>query len=422
MDQIVKTINPDTLVQHIDITADSWRLDTADDDLAVTLAGPGGFLGQTITITKFDADNEASVTPLNGLIGGESSYTFTSPSSITIQSDGQFGDNGNWEIIATTNVAISPDLIIGAGQSITYSAEEYDGTGSFQPIGPDLNLDAAAGSSTDPKYIAVIMGNVLGATLSKTKTYIGALIGKYSITGTRGSTYPQGAVIGEVADGVTTADGSFVAVLGGDSELTTANAAYGVDNQNSTPNSGFAYGLDLYKATHDGYPAIAYRTGNIRFSDQSVQNTGTDILKSYLATTVTYNNTAALAATALSVTVVASGKYAISLVVHSTSAVKALLLDFGGTATATNFIGEWMAWETPIDIGTPTAGVGERVTTAGADFNPSALDTKSAYFTFNGSVEINAAGTFLLRGAQNLADVSNTTILRGSTLILTRMA
>lgn len=271
MDQTVKTIDADTLNQHIDVTADSWQLDTADDDLDITLGGPGGFLGVTITITKIVADNEAVVTPLNGLIGGESSYTFTAVGSITIQSDGQFGAAGNWNIVSTSNVSLSPDLVIQAGDSITYSSEEYAGTGSFQPIGPDLNLDPDAGSSTDPKYIAVIMGNIIGDALSKTKTYIGALIGKLSITGTNASSYPRAAVIAEVGDGVTAADGGFVSVLGGDSALTTANAAYGVDNQNSTPNSGFAYGIDLSKATHDGYPAMAYRTGDIRFSNGTVQ-------------------------------------------------------------------------------------------------------------------------------------------------------
>lgn len=146
------------------------------------------------------------------------------------------------------------------------------------------------------------------------------------------------------------------------------------------------------------------------------------VARSYLAATVTYNNTAALANTALSVTVEAGEKYTIELVIHSDNVTRALNLDFGGTATITNFIGEWHA----IRENDPTTGattVAMRVTAAGTDFSLSSqLDAVAAFITFRGSVEVNAAGTFLLRGAQAVAHASNTTILRGSTLILTKIS
>ena len=142
-------------------------------------------------------------------------------------------------------------------------------------------------------------------------------------------------------------------------------------------------------------------------------------LVSYLATTVTYNANAVLADTALSVTVAAGGKYAINLVVHSTSAVKALLMDFGGTATMTSFIGEWEGQLT-FD---PTTYKDLGVTSAGTDYDASPLDgSDDAFYTFTGSCTVNAGGTFLLRGCQNVSDASNTTILAGSTLVLTRIA
>jgi len=148
----------------------------------------------------------------------------------------------------------------------------------------------------------------------------------------------------------------------------------------------------------------------------------TSLLRSYLATTVTYNANAVLADTPLSVTVVAGGIYDISLVVHSTSAVKALNMDFGGTATVANFIGEWIGYEDPIDIdGGPTRMRGIRITAQGTDFSVPSVDGLNSFYTFTGSVEITDAGTFLLRGAQNVSDASNTTILRGSTLTLTKM-
>ena len=93
-------------------------------------------------------------------------------------------------------------------------------------------------------------------------------------------------------------------------------------------------------------------------------------LTSYLATTVTYNANATLANTPLSVTVAAGGIYDISLVVHSTNAVKALAMDFAGTATVANFIGQWSAGITPFS----DFMQGARVTAAGTDFNNSVVD------------------------------------------------
>lgn len=135
-------------------------------------------------------------------------------------------------------------------------------------------------------------------------------------------------------------------------------------------------------------------------------------LVSYLASTVTYNNTVTLANTPLSVTVAAGGIYAIELVVHSTSAVKALAMDFGGTATIANFVGNWS-----YNYASSLA-----VTSAGTDYGTADADGAGGLYVFVGSVEITDAGTFLLRGAQNVSDASDTTILRGSTLTLTRMA
>lgn len=143
---------------------------------------------------------------------------------------------------------------------------------------------------------------------------------------------------------------------------------------------------------------------------------------SYLDTTITYNNTATLADTALSVTVVTGGKYRIELIVHSTSAVTNLKMDFAGTATITNFVGEWIGYNAAIDMMLPSPAIGARVTAAGTDFGPGgAIDGADGYYVFTGSVEINVGGTFLLRAAQNAADASDTTLLRGSTLVLTKL-
>jgi len=113
--------------------------------------------------------------------------------------------------------------------------------------------------------------------------------------------------------------------------------------------------------------ASAARTITLPDATGTVQLTTTQgsILPSYLASTVTYNNNDTLADTALSVTVTSGGIYDIAVTVHSSSVVRALQVDFGGTATITNFIGQWISYD-------PSTGVSLtalRATAAGDDFN-----------------------------------------------------
>src|SRR3990170_5168977 len=149
------------------------------------------------------------------------------------------------------------------GQTTTH---RYGETGSYQAVAADLNLDAGAGDSTNPKFIGAVMGNLLGDALTKTKNYLGGLIGHYSVTGARATTYPAGAVLAGIGDGSDLADGAVVAYVDGDSALTKANAAFKAMSNNSTPGSGFDFGLDLLGAAHDGYPALAILKADLRLS------------------------------------------------------------------------------------------------------------------------------------------------------------
>lgn len=135
------------------------------------------------------------------------------------------------------------------------TARTYTAAGSFQLLAADLTLDPAAGSSdgTDPDFLAGMMGNVLGADLTSDANYVGGVIGHYSVTGTNASSYPTGAVLGGISGGTNTADGAFVAYIDGDTAVTTAGAAFKVMNNNSTPGSGFDFGVDLQDAEHDDY-------------------------------------------------------------------------------------------------------------------------------------------------------------------------
>src|SRR3972149_3563712 len=140
------------------------------------------------------------------------------------------------------------------------------GSSSHQMVAADLTLGAAAGSSAEPKYLAPIMGNLFGAALTATKNYLAGIIGAYSATGTRATTYPAGAVLGQITDGVTEADGAVVAYIDGDSALAKANAAFQAMSNHSTPGSGFDFGLDLLGAAHDGSPALDILKADLRLS------------------------------------------------------------------------------------------------------------------------------------------------------------
>lgn len=149
-------------------------------------------------------------------------------------------------------------------------SKSRSGGGSYQIIDPDLTISASAGSSdgADPKYLAPIMGNIFGTNLTADANYLGGLIGAFSVTGAKATSYPAGAVLGQITDGVTAADGAFVAYVDGDSGVTKANAAFKAMSNNSNVGSGFDYGVDLYSPAHDGFNALAILKADVRMSNE----------------------------------------------------------------------------------------------------------------------------------------------------------
>lgn len=136
--------------------------------------------------------------------------------------------------------------------------DPYTGASSFQPLAADLNLGPHSGrdAATGTSFLGAIMGNVIGDTLTRTANYLAGLIGHYNVLGAKESTYPAGAVLAGIGDGVTEADGAFVAYIDGDDNQTNAGAAFKVRSNNSTAGSGFDFGVDLQDAAHDGYHAV----------------------------------------------------------------------------------------------------------------------------------------------------------------------
>lgn len=148
-------------------------------------------------------------------------------------------------------------------------AVDIDDAGHIQAIAADMSVLAAVGRSTgsDPAYVAAMMGNLLGAGLTKTANYMAGVWGKYSISGAKSTTFPTGGVVGEAAG---RCDGAVVAVVGqhdDDKEARiTAMFKVAIDNTNvsiASPTATIDFGLDLY----DGRNALGdinYQKGDIR--------------------------------------------------------------------------------------------------------------------------------------------------------------
>lgn len=155
---------------------------------------------------------------------------------------------------------------------------EWDLASSMQCVAADLGLAAAAGSSTaaSPAYLAAAMFNVVtGSTttavnLTATHNIVAGLVCKYDHVGTNASGYPGAPIIAEIGDGATAARAAVLAVMGGDSTVSSAHAAFGVDWQTSTLASRFNTGLDLEGlAAHNGYAVPRYNQSFIRIGGRT---------------------------------------------------------------------------------------------------------------------------------------------------------
>jgi len=133
--------------------------------------------------------------------------------------------------------------------------EPYSGASSFQPVGPDLNLAATAGSDdpTNPKFLAAVMGNIVGDAPTNQANYLAGVIGANSLD-CSDSDYPTAAVMGVLFDGAQV-DSIVLADLDGDDggAATNARAAFGVKVNNNNPSSGCEFGLSLKDAGNANY-------------------------------------------------------------------------------------------------------------------------------------------------------------------------
>jgi hypothetical protein len=162
---------------------------------------------------------------------------------------------GNLVTLGTVNAATGNvtgnlnvgNLDIANGRANVTGVAATIGGGATVGVKSILAIDSAFGSNdpNDPASAQAVRGRVSGSNLTKTRNYVTGVTGQYLITGTNASDFVKAGVLGVVGDQTTTADSAVVAYLDGDGGLTSAGSAYGVSMKNSTPGSGFDYGLDL---------------------------------------------------------------------------------------------------------------------------------------------------------------------------------
>lgn len=193
---------------------------------------------------------------------------------------------------ALDEMQLSPvegDLVVTSLVSDSTEDNPYNFAPSFQVVGPDLNLADDAGreeSDGGTSFLAAIMGNLLGDTLTKDGNYLAGVIGAYSVTGSGASLFPKAGLLGIVMDGSTDADGCVVAMIdGGDpSSETHVGAAFKVRQFNNDASTSAEYGLDLWDdgASTDGFQSgtptpFTVTKADVRCADGRVWMSGSGV-------------------------------------------------------------------------------------------------------------------------------------------------
>jgi hypothetical protein len=114
------------------------------------------------------------------------------------------------------------------------------------------------------------------ATLpTTTHNYIAGVAGEFAVIGSYTNTALMAGVMGIINTNTLSGDAAVMAFMDGDSGVTTCRAAFGVAMAQTTPGSGFEFGIDLKMQdpiADGGGPSgvIAYTKANIRMENDVV--------------------------------------------------------------------------------------------------------------------------------------------------------
>jgi hypothetical protein len=215
------------------------------------------------------------------LMGAFGSNTITTTGNITGGNIIGIIAAGSNTITTTGNITGGNINIPNGYANVTGNATTVGG-GATIGVRSILAIDSAFGSNdaNDPASAQAVRGRVTGSNLTKTRNYVTGVTGQYLVTGTNASEFINTGLLGVVGDQTTTANAAVVAYLDGDGGLTTAGSAYGVSMKNSTPGSGFDYGLDLqFIDLNVAGTTTPFKQADIRFNNgvELVANTANNI-------------------------------------------------------------------------------------------------------------------------------------------------
>ena len=220
--------------------------------------------------------NVSNVLRGNGTWGAAATSSYGDSNVVSLM--GAFGSN---TITTTGNITGGNINIPNGNANVTGNANTVGG-GATVGVRSILAIDSAFGSNdaNDPASAQAVRGRVTGSNLTKTRNYVAGVTGQYLVTGTNASEFINTGLLGVVGDQTTTANAAVVAYLDGDGGLTTAGSAYGVSMKNSTPGSGFDYGLDLqFINLNVAGTTTPFKQADIRFNNgvELVANTAGNI-------------------------------------------------------------------------------------------------------------------------------------------------
>lgn len=219
-----------------------------------------GFTVINTGVTRISAGTGISVSGSNGNVTISTTSSGGTVTGVTIASNnltvtgGTITTSGTISIDLPSNINISTtgnitggNIDIPNGRANVTGTANVVGGGATVGVRSILTINSAFGSNNvnDQASAQAVRGHVAGSNLSKTRNYVVGVTGQYLVTGTNASEFINTGLLGVVGDQTTTANAAVVAYLDGDGGLTTAGSAYGVSMKNSTPGSGFDYGLDL---------------------------------------------------------------------------------------------------------------------------------------------------------------------------------
>jgi hypothetical protein len=227
--------------------------DYATNNLAVTgniVLSTGSYSGNGAGLTNIPGGNivgnitgnisNANFAAFAGDVVNASQSNITSLGTLVSVAVTGNADVGNLNIAAG-------DINLANGRANVTGVAATVGAGATVGVRSILAVDSSFGSNdpNNPASAQAVRGRITGTNLTGNSNYLTGVTGQYLITGTNASDFVKAGVLGVVGDQTTTADAAVVAYLDGDGGLTSAGSAYGVSMKNSTPGSGFNYGLDL---------------------------------------------------------------------------------------------------------------------------------------------------------------------------------